>query len=63
PVSDETVEELKSQALLPVDQFVELLIDRLGYSPYLREQIRDEFRKAGDPVTQVTVLQGTIRDL
>jgi hypothetical protein len=63
PVSDETIEELKGQSLLPAERFLDLLIDRIGYSSYLKEQIRTELKSAGDPVTQITVLQGAIRDL
>lgn len=63
PVSDETVEELKGQSLLPTERFLELLVDRIGYSSYLKDQIRTELRSSGDPVTQITVIQGAIRDL
>jgi hypothetical protein len=63
PVSDETIEELKAQSLLPAERFLEVLIEKVGYSSYLKDQIRGELRKAGDPITQVTVLQGAIRDL
>jgi len=63
PVSDDTVEELKTQSLLPAERFLDLLIDRVGYSSYLKDQIRNELRNSGDPVTQITVLQGAIREL
>ncbi len=63
PVTDEIVEELKAQSLLPVERFLDLLIDRVGYSSYLKDQIRTELKSSGDPVTQITVLQGAIRDL
>jgi hypothetical protein len=63
PVSDETIEELKTQSLLPAERFLDLLIDRVGYSSYLKDQIRKELKSSGDPVTQITVLQGAIRDL
>ena len=63
PVSDETVEELKTQSLLPPERFMDLLVDKLGYSSYLKDQIHQELKLAGDPLTQVTVLQGAIRDL
>jgi hypothetical protein len=63
PVSDETIEELKSQSLLPAERFLDLLIDRVGYSSYLKDQIRKELKSSGDPVTQITVLQGAIREL
>lgn len=63
PVSDETIEELKGQSLLPAERFLDLLIDRVGYSSYLKDMIRDELKSSGDPVTQITVLQGAIREL
>ncbi len=63
PVSDETVEELKAHSLLPAEQFLDFLIDSVGYSSYLKDQIRTELKTSGDPVTQITVLQGTIREL
>ena len=63
PVSDETIAELKTQSLLPAERFLDLLIDRIGYSSYLKEQIRTELKSSGDPVTQITVLQGAIREL
>jgi hypothetical protein len=63
PVSDETIEELKGNSLLSSERFLELLIDKVGYSSYLKDQIRTELKTAGDPVTQITVLQGAIRDL
>jgi hypothetical protein len=37
--------------------------DRVGYSSYLKDQIRTELKSSGDPVTQITVLQGAIREL
>lgn len=63
PVSDDTVDELKNQSLLPAERFLDLLVDRIGYSSYLKDQIRTELKSSGDPVTQITVLQGAIREL
>ncbi len=63
PVTDETFEELKSKSLMPPERFLDLLVGKLGYSSYLRDQIRAELDRAGNPVTQITVLQGAIRDL
>ncbi len=63
PVSDETVEELKAHSLLPAERFLDLLLDKVGYSSYLKDQIRAELKSAGDPITQITVLQGAIREL
>jgi len=63
PVSDETLEALKAQALLPPERFLDVLVEQVGYSSYLKEQIHKELRINGDPHTQITVLQGTIRNL
>lgn len=63
PVSDDIVEELKTQSLLPAERFLELLIDKIGYSSYLKDQMRAELQAAGDASTQITVLQGAIREL
>lgn len=63
PVSDETLEELKAQTLLSSERFLELLVEKIGYSSYLKTQIRSELQIAGDPMTQITVLQGAIREL
>lgn len=63
PVSDETIVELKNNSLLPAERFLDVLVDKIGYSSYLKDQIRTELQTAGDPTTQITVLQGAIRDL
>ncbi len=63
PVSDEIVEALKAQSLLPAERFLEFLIDKVGYSSYLGDQIRAELKRSGETVTLMTVLQGAIRDL
>jgi hypothetical protein len=63
PVSDDTVDELKEKSLLPPERFLDVLVDKIGYSSYLKDQIRAELLAAGDSTTQITVLQGAIRDL
>ena len=63
PVTEHSVSELKACALLPGERFLEILVDKVGYSEYLKERIRVELKKTGDPVTQATVLQGVLRDL
>ena len=63
PVMESTVSELKACALLSGERFLDVFLDRLGYSDYLKERIRAELEKTGDPVTQATVLQGIVRDL
>ena len=63
PVTESTVAELKACALAPGERFLEILVDKVGYSDYLKERIRAELAKTGDPVTQATVLQGNVREL
>jgi len=63
PVTESTVSELKAHALVPGERFLDILIEKVGYSDYLKERIRAEMKKTGDPVTQATVLQGLIRSL
>ena len=63
PVPESTIKELKAQGLLSGERFLELLIEKVGYSEYLKERIRAELKKTGDPVTQATVLQGIVREL
>jgi hypothetical protein len=63
PVTESTVAELKACALLTGERFLQILIDKVGYSQYLKERILAELKKTGDPVTQATVLQGIIREL
>jgi hypothetical protein len=63
PVTEKTLTELKSHALLPGERFLEILIETIGYSRYLKERIRAELKRTGDPVTQATVLQGIVRTL
>jgi len=63
PVSDETVEELKGHSLVPAERFLDLLVDHVGYTSYLKDQIQEELKHSGDPITQITVLQGAIREL
>lgn len=63
PVGEETLEELKVQSRLPAERFLDLLIDRVGGSSYLKAQIHAALQSSGDPMTQITILQGAIREL
>ena len=64
PFRDYTLLEWAGRADEPRPQeFLDLLIDRVGYSSYLKDQIRNELKATGDPTTQITVLQGAIREL
>ena len=61
-MSDETIDELKAQSLLSSERFLDLLIDKIGYTNYLKNRSARNSRP-GDPMTQMTVLQGAIREL
>ena len=63
PITEAILSELKTHTLGPGDRFLEIFIDKVGYSNYLKERIREELKKTGDPVTQATVLQGIVRTL
>ena len=63
PISDEDVEELKKQSPIMGEKFVEFFLDRVGYSPYLKEQIRAELRKIGEAPKQISTLRALILEL
>lgn len=60
PVSDEIVEDLKKQVTLSPDQFLDVFIEKVGYSSYLKDQIRQELTNGGDAATQASTLQQAI---
>ncbi len=60
PVRDEDVEELKKQSASPGDQFLECFLDRMGYSSYLKDRIREELLKIGDRPRQIAALRESI---
>jgi hypothetical protein len=61
PISDDIIEELRSCTTLPADQFFPIFINKVGYSSYLQEQIRQEVRGAGDLSTQMSAIQQFFR--
>lgn len=63
PVTESTLKELKANALLPGERFLDVLLEKVGYSDYLKDRLREELKKTGDPVTQAKLLQGMVRDL
>lgn len=60
PISDADVEELKKQAPIMGEKFVEFFLDRVGYSSYLKDQIRAELRKLGEAPKQISTLRQLI---
>ena len=63
PISDEDVEELKKKSKLSGGQFLEFFLDRIGYSSYLKDQIKAELLKIGTPTQQFSVLRRSIQEL
>ena len=61
PVSDEIVDDLKKQITLSPDRFLDVFIEKVGYSSYLKDQIKQELTNGGDPATQAATLQQAIR--
>lgn len=63
PVSDDIVEDLKKQSALMGDHFLDFFLDKVGYSSYLKNQIKDELSKLGETPKQVTTLRQSILEL
>lgn len=61
PISDDIIEELRDHAALPPDKFFPIFLDKVGYSSYLQEQIRQEVREAGDLTPQMSAIQQFLR--
>ena len=63
PISDEDVEEIKKQSAILGDKLLEFFLDRVGYSSYLKDQIKAELGKLGDPPKQITTLRQLILEI
>ncbi len=63
PISDEDVKELKKKSRLLGVQFLEFFLDRIGYSSYLKAQIKTELLKIGDSSQQLSMLRQSIQEL
>ena len=63
PISDEDVDELKKQSAILGDKLPEFFLDRVGYSSYLKEQIKTELGKLGDPPKQISMLRQSILEI
>lgn len=62
PISDEDVEALKKESSLS-GAFLELFLDRIGYSSYLKDQLKAELEKIGNSSEQLSMLQQAIQEL
>ena len=63
PISDEDVDELIKQSAILGDKLLEFFLDRVGYSSYLKEQIKAELEKLGDPPKQISTLRQSILEI
>ncbi len=63
PVSDDIVEILKEHLADTPDRFLSTLLDKVGYSSYLREMIQAELNDGGDSVSQISTLQQFLKGL
>ena len=63
PISDEDVDELKKQSAILGDKLLDFFLDRVGYSSYLKEQIKAELGKLGDPPKQISTLRQSILEI
>ena len=63
PISDEDVEELKRQSAILGDKLLEFFLDRVGYSSYLKDQIKAELAKLGEPPKQISSLRQSILEI
>ncbi|WP_447970378.1 hypothetical protein [Nitrospira sp. M1] len=60
PVSDDIVEVLTQQTSATADQFLLVLLEKVGYSSYLKEQIQTELAKGGNTSAQISALQQSL---
>ena len=63
PISDEDVEALKKNCALLGGPFLEFFLDRVGYSSYLKAQIKAELEKVGNSSDQLSMLRQSIQQL
>lgn len=63
PISDEDMEELKRQSAILGDKLLEFFLERVGYSSYLKDQIKAELAKVGDPPKQISMLRQAILEI
>jgi hypothetical protein len=61
PISDDIIEELRTHTALTPDQFFPIFVNKVGYSSFLQEQIRQEVREAGDLNAQMSTIQQFFR--
>ncbi len=53
--------ELRAKTALSASDFFHLFVEKVGYSSYLREQIHQEVKNAGDLNSQISAIQQVLR--
>ena len=61
PISDDIIEELRNHSGLPSNQFFSIFVEKVGYSSYLQEQIRQVVKDGGDFNSQLSTIQRFFR--
>ena len=61
PISDDILEELRAKTALSPDEFFRLLVEKVGYSSYLQEQIQQEVKNGGNLASQMSAIQQILR--
>jgi hypothetical protein len=56
PVEEALIRELKKQAGHPPQDFLKLVIDKLGYNTYLKSTIEEVINQSNDPIAQAKTL-------
>lgn len=63
PVSDDIVEDLKTKSALLGDRFLDFFLEKVGYSSYLKDRIKQELAKIGDKPKQISSIRESILNL
>ena len=57
PISDDILDELRKQTVQSPEPFFKFLLEKVGYSSYLTEQIRQAVQESGDLTGQMQAMQ------
>lgn len=57
PISDDILDELRTQTVQSPEPFFKFFLEKVGYSSYLTEQIRQAVQKTGDLNGQMQAVQ------
>ena len=62
PVSDDIIDELRQYTTSAPDRFLSVLLDKVGYSSYLKEKIQTELANGGNTGSQLSALQQSLQN-